>query len=345
MKNTFLKYLNHVLILFCILIESQPLLSAEYTADFLNIGIDSRALGMGSAFCANAEDVTAYYYNPAGMAFVEKIQIAALYGPQFGTISTPLANFHHLGFALKLEGDAVFAVNWVRLKVDDIPIYGELQGNSYWDRLHNISLRPNGEADGYIADTEDAFFFTFAKRNAFLWDMGWQFQKVHVAFPFGVNVKWIRQQLGNFEASGLGVDLGAGMHLNLSDFFDNQYMGLLKMGINFKNLTYSKLTWNTESQTKEVIDPSFRWGVSYLHRIPYINGSVALAYDHEKQIENLKFMGTEVNLYDRVFIRLGSNNQNPTYGIGVAFWQLRFDYALLSHELDNLHRISFLLSL
>ncbi len=318
--------------------------AGEYAADFLNIGIDARALGMGSAFCAQADAATAYHWNPAGLAFVEKIQIGGMYGPHFGNLSNPLADFHHFGFAMKLEGDAVFAVNWVRLKVDDIPVYGELRGNSYWDRLHNLSLRPSGEAEGYIADTEDAFYFSFAKRNAFIWDMGWQFQKVPVAFPIGLNIKWIRQTLGDYEASGLGVDLGGGLHLSLSDMFDSQYLGLIKLGVLFKNITYSKITWNTVSQTRDVIDPNFRWGISYFYQIPLVQGGITLAYDSETQIEKMHFVGAEVNAFKHLFVRMGSNQGKPAYGMGITFWKFKLDYAFLIHELDHLHRLSFLFS-
>lgn len=327
------------------LLALRSLYAGDYAADFLNIGIDARALGMGSAFCANAEEATAYYWNPAGLAFVEDIQIAGLYGPHFGTLGDPLANFHHLGFAIKLEGDAVFAVNWVRLKVDDIPVYGELQGSNYWDRLHHLHLRPTGEAEGYIADTEDAFFFSFAKKNAFIWDMGWQFQKVPVAFPFGVNVKWIRQTLGDYEASGFGVDLGLGMHISLEDLFGSPHLGKLKLGFNFRNLTYSKLTWNTENQARDVVDPNLRWGVSYAYDIKLIRGGIVIAYDREKQIENESFFGTEIRTFNRLFLRIGSNTGKPSYGMGITFWKIRFDYAFLIHDLDNLHRLSFNLTL
>ncbi|HOM87997.1 MAG TPA: hypothetical protein PLU42_08165, partial [Spirochaetota bacterium] len=35
-------------------------------ADFLEIGVGSRPLGMGEAFTAEVNDINAIYYNPAG---------------------------------------------------------------------------------------------------------------------------------------------------------------------------------------------------------------------------------------------------------------------------------------
>ncbi len=40
---------------------------AKYAGEFLSIGVGGRALGMGSAAVALASDVTAGYWNPAGL--------------------------------------------------------------------------------------------------------------------------------------------------------------------------------------------------------------------------------------------------------------------------------------
>jgi len=40
-------------------------------APFLNIGVGPRAIGMGGAFIATANDVTSLYWNPAGASRTE----------------------------------------------------------------------------------------------------------------------------------------------------------------------------------------------------------------------------------------------------------------------------------
>jgi len=46
---------------------------------FLKIGVGARAMGMGSAFVALADDPTSVYWNPAGLASIEKTQVTVMH--------------------------------------------------------------------------------------------------------------------------------------------------------------------------------------------------------------------------------------------------------------------------
>ena len=46
---------------------------------FLKLGVGARAMGMGSAYVAIADDPTALYWNPAGLAAVTKTQVTAMH--------------------------------------------------------------------------------------------------------------------------------------------------------------------------------------------------------------------------------------------------------------------------
>src|SRR5688572_28460738 len=48
-------------------------------ATFQKIGVGARAAGMGGAYSAMADDVTALYWNPAGAARLQGINVAASY--------------------------------------------------------------------------------------------------------------------------------------------------------------------------------------------------------------------------------------------------------------------------
>ena len=45
-----------------------PVAAENYTGDFLTNGVGGRALGLGGAYVSIADDVTATYWNPAGIA-------------------------------------------------------------------------------------------------------------------------------------------------------------------------------------------------------------------------------------------------------------------------------------
>jgi len=62
-------------------------------AQFLKIGPSARALGMGGAFGAIADDVYGLYFNPSGIAAMEKTEVSATYLKYFAEIT-----YTYLGF-------------------------------------------------------------------------------------------------------------------------------------------------------------------------------------------------------------------------------------------------------
>jgi hypothetical protein len=329
---------------FCIFLclTTRPLLGGDHTASFLEIGVGARALGMGGAFCSVADDGTSFYWNPAGLSFIEKPQICGMYGPQFGSFKNPLGSYHFLGYAHPLPMNVVLAVNWIRLTVDEIPIFSELHG-SYWDRLHDFTQRPSGEPEGYIQDTEDALFFSFSKMNRLDVDLGWGYHRVGIEIPLGINFKWIRQSLGEGEASGLGLDVGTMIRFHLDEFFEVEKLGILSWGINLQDVTGTKLSWNTKHQ--DAMPLNVKWGFSYEQPVSVTRGYLCLSFDRDSRWGGKNRWGFEYSGF-RVFgLRAGFDGGNFTGGVGFRFWILQVDYAFLTHELDSLHRVSFSISL
>ena len=54
----------------CVCIAVLPAVAENYTGDFLTSGVGGRALGLGGAYVSIADDATATYWNPAGIAGV-----------------------------------------------------------------------------------------------------------------------------------------------------------------------------------------------------------------------------------------------------------------------------------
>jgi hypothetical protein len=316
--------------------------AGKYANAFLEIGCGARALAMGGAVTADISDGTAFYWNPAGLARIERVQLTGMYGPQFGTFKDPLATYHQIGIAIPLRGEAVIAANWIRLAVDEIPIYPELAGNSFYERFMNASLRPSGDPEGYFSDSENAFFVSFAKRNAFEWDMGWDFHRVRIEIPVGLNIKWISQEIGDYQASGLGVDVGGMFRIHLNDLFQIAQFGELSLGLNIQDVTRTTMSWNTKR--RDTVPHNVRFGVAY--RQP-IRETMILTFcvDRESRWEKRDRFGFEFSGWNRLALRVGADSGRITAGAGFHFWCLFVDYAFLSHELDVLHRVSLCLSL
>ena len=75
---------------------------------FLTIGIGARATAMGSAFTAVASDVTALYWNPAGIASFDQNQLTLIHSEwiadlkhDFIGLAVPLGTMGSIGFNLK----------------------------------------------------------------------------------------------------------------------------------------------------------------------------------------------------------------------------------------------------
>jgi hypothetical protein len=337
-QNFRVRFFIHCLVVFLTGIFIPPLWCGDNAASFLEIGVGARALAMGGAFCSLADDGTAFYWNPAGLAFMTKPQLSGMYGPQFGTIENPLGNYHYLGYSQVLPGKAILSVNWIRLTVDDIPLYSDLEGASYWDRLHNLDLRPSGDSEGYIQDVEDAVFFSFAKMNSWQLDLGWDYHKVRIQIPFGVNLKWFRQRLGDHEASGLGLDVGTMIRIQLGDFFETEWLGLFTVGLHVQDVTGSKLSWDTRHQ--DAIPHNIKWGVSYYHPFGTGKSSISIGYDRDSRWGSRNRWGVEYRGFDVIALRAGLDDGNFTGGVGIRLWFLQVDYAFLSHEFSSLHRLS-----
>ena len=64
------------------------------SAQFLNIAVGARAVGMGESYVAAADDVYAVYWNPAGLSYVRTSQLGFMHNEWFEDI-----RYEYLGYA------------------------------------------------------------------------------------------------------------------------------------------------------------------------------------------------------------------------------------------------------
>jgi|CXWL01.1.fsa_nt_gi hypothetical protein len=145
---------------------------AAETASFLNIGVGARALGMGGAYTALADDANALYWNPAGLSKLEKREFTASHAEMFESTRLDFLAYAHP------TSQGTFAGGLTYLS------QGKIEGRDSLGR----------QAAGYDA-SDAALSFGYA-------------HKLEVA-DLGATIKYLRSHIGSTEAQGAAVDVGA----------------------------------------------------------------------------------------------------------------------------------------
>jgi hypothetical protein len=308
---------------------------AKYAGEFISLGVGGRALAMGGAFVALANDVTAGYWNPAGLARLDYPQFILMHDEQFGS----LVNHDYGAVAMPFGSDATLGLSIIRLGVDNIPNTQnagvDINGNPTKDPTQFVRVDPNRVT--YFNAADWALYFTYAKRQS-------------EDFTYGANVKLIRRDIGNNGATGIGFDIGVWY----------TPMENLALGANIQDITTTFLAWDTGRN--ELISPTMKVGSAYF--IDAFGGRFAPAVDFDIRFENRKtaslahlgavsfdmHTGMEFQFKNVVALRLGySDVKQMTLGAGVHFPKLTIDYSFAKfdgvNQLDNTHRISVMFTL
>lgn len=105
--------------LFLVSLPAKPqAIAPKYSNEFMNIGVGARALAMGKAQVSSVKDVTAAYWNPAGLLGIDhQYEFSLMHAEYFAGI----AKFDYAAFSTNFQEDNQIAVSLIRFGVDDIP--------------------------------------------------------------------------------------------------------------------------------------------------------------------------------------------------------------------------------
>jgi len=309
--------------------------ATRYAGEFLRIGVGARALGMGSAFAGLADDGTASYWNPAGLATLGDHEVTLMHAEQFGSI----VQYDFLSYVMPVgaEGKAKQAIglSLVRLGVDDIPDTRGLEiidqnGNGKFDYPEDLLVIDESRFI-FDSDNDVALLFSYAR------DVG-------PGVSLGGNFKYIRQWLGDsLRSNGFGLDLGA-LYVGHGGF---------SAGAMLRDATTTRILWNTG--TSEFIAPSLRVGAAKSYAFSERRHTVTGALDvqvgfSDEQLSSQAHLGAvtfefhpgvEYWLDRRLALRAAFEAQNFTAGLGIRYRGIGLDYAYLDHrDLDASHRVS-----
>ncbi len=304
--------------------------TAKYANEFLSLGVGGRALGMGGAYAALATDVTAGYWNPAGLVNLEYPQIMLMHTEQFDRT----IKYDYGSFAIPFGANRSLGLSLIRLGVDDIPV----------TRLQNPAL-PLGAVyvdDGGVTRINRPYIFRTISDAEYALFLSYGVKRSE-RFSFGVNAKVLRKSVGDNSAWGLGFDVAALC----------RPVGNLRLGLNFQDITTTVLAWN--QGTREIIVPTLKAGLAYPVAIPMLNGYMSPALDFDIRFEGRDYaaqlaagpvsvdthLGWEYQFQEVFSLRLGSDVGRFAAGAGINLPKIQVDYAFIGHEdLGETHRVS-----
>jgi hypothetical protein len=311
----------------------------KYAADFLNIGAGAREMSMGEAVASVSTSPSAMFWNPAGLYFMKKDQISL----QHTFYGESLADYHFLGYAIPLGDRAEAGIGWLRFGVGNIPVYPDIDPDDRGARVTNPDARPDPEPEGWFSSANDAVFITIARGWSGITDLGWIYKPFYMGISGGVAVKLVRERIGDYTGSGLGMDLGLRTELDLAGFLGPAFLGKLYYGLSVTDVSATSITWDTPSKKREYVAPLMRTGAGYEQDLPFSSGSLLVTWDAEFDLqydEKLRNMvGVEYGFRHRMFLRFGLRGDGWSGGAGFVYRKLVLDYAFISYGVAPSHRI------
>jgi hypothetical protein len=326
--STYLTAASILLLLTLLLLLPTVARADKYAGAFMDDGGGARALALGGAFTAVADDPSTTYWNPAGLSGVQDKALLVMHSERFGDlVDRDFASYiQPVDWSIFGGDQSGLGISLIRLGIDDIPFTEDLR-----DALdvNNDSIVDDDELLGLFAlqdqiqfksDSELALFLSYAERKGD-WRIGGSF-------------KFIRQSVGDYSSLGIGLDLGL--------YRPAVWRGL-DVGLKLQDITTTYLSWSTGRD--EIITPAIVPGLAW--RVPLddwraeimLAGSLETRFDNRGDADQFSsgsmsmnsHVGLEVGFSGKVFLRggfdSGFDNEHLTAGAGFIFNRFHVDYA------------------
>ena len=268
---------------------------------FLKIGVGAEAIGMGESQVAATDDLYASYWNPAGLASIQKPQLALMHNEWFAGI-----NHEFVGIALPVGNIGTVGLSSSFLS------FGDLQGRD-----------SEGNETTIFRPYDLAVILSYARNFS-------------SSIAFGANAKFLREQIADETGTGIAFDFGVlytFSQMPLALGFNAQHLGprvtfiqeAFGLPVTFRIGAAYRLFDDTLVLTSDIIRPS--------------DNDIAIAVGAGYTIANILHLRTGYN-YQIGGNDLGAIS-GLTGGFGLTLRQFQVDYALLPFGVLGLtHRFS-----
>jgi tetratricopeptide (TPR) repeat protein len=281
------------------------------TESNLSKGYGARAMGLGNAYTALADDPTAVFWNPAGLEFLYRQSVTL-----FHTSYWEGTSYDFLGYAHPTLRLGTFGVGIGRIGVGEIPI------------MDNSGL-PLGNA----SFEEMQFYFSYAKRFAY-------------NITPGITVRMAHRGWSNLQESEDLSDTGFGLDLGLMyrpEWYGSPYLQDWAFGLKVHNFVSPNLNEGSDAD-----DFPLTVKLGLMKKIRFAGGqyfNALLDIDYSQRRDLRLHLGTEYRFRELGEVRLGYDAGGIAFGAGVEYLMFQFDYAYgynssYSDYFSAVHRVS-----
>ncbi|MFQ5511018.1 MAG: hypothetical protein ACE5EO_04150 [Candidatus Krumholzibacteriia bacterium] len=261
---------------------------------FSTLGAGSRGMSLGRSFVSLADDASAIYWNPAALKNVRSRQFMGMYMPLFGDFSD--ATYTFLGAAYPTLSAGAYGIGFMRV-------------GSNFEGFDDASV-PTGTQE--YSETQVLIGYAFEQRYPY----------AHGSLATGFSFKIANQKIASRSSTAPGIDLGFR--------YQPDFIPRFSLGINFQDLVGPKHRLDRElDETARTILA----GVGYTHVLR--NGSalrLLMQLDMPERAGSKFHVGAEYTFARYAALRLGMDDGNFTFGLGVTVREFGLDFAFVNRE-------------
>lgn len=269
------------------------------------LGAGNRALGLGGAYVAVADDASAALWNPAGLAALERRRFEASHTALFG-----------MGF-----GETYFSFVLPHWRWGNTSLTLRQFGTDGIEQRDDRNLLLADD----LQDSETELVVAHART-------------LRPGLDVGAGLKLQHQTLAGYSGGGYGLDVGVLLRpLILSGAGNDAW----SVGLAVRNLLEPKIRLDQES----VPDPrALRFGAAYRRPLAAdIAGLASLDFEKTAGMGTRVHLGAEADYRGQAALRFGLLSGSLTAGLGVRWHDVRVDFAFEDHRFGAVKRVGLTL--